>query len=292
MPALEQLDQLQHATSDLQEKLPFWIDMIAAFLGFWGLMMWLFGRKLIKASVTATGLVLGATAAALIFNEKNPDLAHRWMWWAAGGALLGAVAFYLLLRLWMAVTLALIVGLVAPVAFAAWQGAADDNAQQLGDAIGQTINEGLESVTEKAGQVADKVRQGSDDAGDSQATDDIDLAKEFSALFNELLHSVKQWWSNMDSGSRWLMSVLAAAGVAIGLVVGFLLPNTTTSLVTSMMGSGLLLIALNHLGGRYAPSLASHLPNTIGSILVALGIATVIGTAFQWMISRRSADNG
>lgn len=296
MPEMQQLEQVQQTLTNLQEQLPMWMDVIAALVGFWGLLMWLFGRKLIKASVTVTGLVLGAALGALLFRWQNPELSHKWMYWSAGGALIGAVAFYLLLRLWMAVTLALIVGLIAPVAFAAWQGTADDNAQQLGDAIGQSIKEGADALAEGAERIVGQAREGIggviDPDGDTEPANERTLAERFDEVVRRLLDSIGQWWSGMDSASRWVMSALALMGAVIGLVVGLILPGVTSSLVTSLVGSGLMLITLHHLGGRYAESLAANLPDKPGAILLTLGAATVIGTFFQWMFSRRSADNG
>ena len=87
-----------------------------------GLVLWLFGGRLASKGVMLTGFVLGglgAMGAAALWTREGPWLLGL----GIGGAVAGVLLAWLLFRIWVALSAAVLLALVVPAATLVWDGA-------------------------------------------------------------------------------------------------------------------------------------------------------------------------
>ncbi len=265
-----------------------------------GLVLWLLGRRLVRPAVVLCGLVTGATVGAMVTASFWSDDALMVGLVTGGAALAGALLAAVLFRFWMALSGAVVLALLAPLAVLVWQGTTMPSVQGLDEAMrantAAAVKQGAAELGAGAGldtgpaslgatglidektrqELADKARQGMRDAADS--------------LWTRNEQAVKDWWAQTDEATRKLLYTGAVMGAVAGLLLGLGLPYTMASLQTAAVGTVLMLLPGRELLDRYRPDWSGYLPSTPEQLGLAISLITVVGVAVQWTLLRRRTE--
>ena len=226
-----------------------------------GLALLLLGRKMARPGCALTGLVLagmGALAAAEQLGGRNLMVV-----WIVAGSAIGCVAAWLLYRVWMGISCAILLALAAPAASVFWEGTT------------------LPPVVAPATQ-SDEEAPAETDSGQSNP-------------LTRMIESQGQvirtrWEDQLEPAGRRMISIAAAAGALVGLVGGLFMPNVAAAFQSALIGSLLILISSKGLVANYAPQHTGFLPHQPRTALLLLGLITAIGIAIQWTLLRSKAD--
>lgn len=296
--AMAQADRVQQAAEQVAASLPVWLDVVLAFVGLWGVFLWLFGRRLVRPTVTMLGLVAGGLSAGLIARQFTEGAALAG--WALGGGVAGGLVVWVTFRVWIGLALAIVLGSAAPWAVLAWEGAdwPIEAGQSIREAAEGAIEEGRQRILDNgeadgAGDEAAKERghgKGGDEGGDEGDGEATVLAK-LEALARQVAGDLRQWWGEeLDPAVRWSVMAASAIVAAGGLMIGLVLPNLGASLAASLVGSVLIGGVTLRLSGRYLEGVYDWLPSSPRRALIALAVMTVIGTLIQWTLTGRRTD--
>jgi hypothetical protein len=162
----------------------------------------------------------------------------------------------------------------------------------------------LEAVGKIARELIDLIPTGSPESGQDDAVAAataaldiaptaaaaVDLLARFEELGRRQGEQVAAWHEQLSGTARTGVYAAAAVGAIVGLIFGLLAPYIAASFQSALVGSMLMLFAGYGLVAQLAPSLAEHLPQTPRSILLALGLITVVGCSIQWCAFGKRAD--
>ncbi|MGI9014706.1 MAG: hypothetical protein ACR2GY_10710 [Phycisphaerales bacterium] len=309
--------------ADVLSRLPIEGVLGAALVVLIGLLLWAFGRRILKAAIVTCGLALGAAIGwfGAAYAEGLP--LPPWAIAAAFAVVLGFMA-WLSYRPAMALFLAIVLAALCPLLVIAWSSIRGIEAfpqpahmQDAGSDEVDTSRSLMEEIREleERARNADNIVQeardllkerGRDAMGMNETdadADDDDATAEAAALppWREQLDVVvsrartliRERWEAADPGIRRSILLSVACGAILGLLIGLVAPGFTASLVTATIGSAMLLfggsVLTASLGGTSAE--LPWLPRSAiawASVWLAL---SVIGIAIQWTFRPRSVDN-
>ena len=284
-----------------------------------GLFLWVMGRKLVRVAISLSGLVVGASAAFVLADALRKDGAVSdglMLVWIIGGAIIGLLGAWFLFRGWMALSMGALAALIAPAAVVVWTGtpqpATTASVPYLSSNADANANTGTGGAS--TGLQPKSLTSGSpkeDDNGkdetpklpaNSFSPEDIGLTKEnlekaketVIQVINQVYHYqrayILAWWDELKPDGRRNMTItLAIAGLA-GALLGFVLPYFSASIQTALVGGAMILSSLRGLLAQYAPDQTSWLPSEPRSLLITLGLITLIGVIIQWTLFRSAAD--
>ena len=289
MGDLGAIGDVQQTWTQLQDQLPSWLNMLAVVMLGWGFVLWLFGKRFIRPSLTLIGLAGGALLGVQIGKAVDAGPA---VGWAIGGALVGGVVAYLAFRIWMALLLGLALGVMVPWGVAAWHGEPPPTMSPTGEQIGERIREQIDEVVPTGPTDVDAEVDADTNVDDSSAAgaEAPPWQNQMSDVLSEMTAAWRGWWGELSGVMRSLVITGAGIGGLGGFVLGMMLPTLAASLMASFTGVLLLVSALSKLIPAWAPGLADDIPSGPRASLVLIVVATVIGAAFQWTMRRRSAD--
>lgn len=278
-----------------------------------GLLLWLLGRKLARPACAFSGLILGGVGG-VVLGESLVDQGGIMLAIIIGTAIAGALLAALLFRVWMAMTGALIFGLVAAAAVLLWQQAPADEAVETASADVSSLTE---SDDESDGELkidipidalTDPIREGIasaiDGAGDEdgEATATVSIDKEAAAkIGNAILDALRgmagyyreslgDWWAEAGSGVRGTVMIVGLIAAGIGLLIGLIGPYVAASIQSATAGSILMLFSSFSLLAQLMPEHLHWLPASPRGVLICLGLITIIGLALQWTFFAEKAD--
>lgn len=101
---------------------------------------------------------------------------------------------------------------------------------------------------------------------------------------------LRGWWDGLGGGLKGILWTASIVVGLTGLLIGLIMPNLGSAIMTGLIGSGLLLAAVLRLSWRHAPDLAAFLPVESRPIVITLAAMTFLGAVLQWTILRRRAD--
>jgi len=270
----------------LADHIPVWLDVMIGFAGLWGLFMWLFGHRMIRPTVTITGLVAGAVIGGLIGRSMLEGNAAIMA--AIGGGVVGAIATWMLFRIWMAVLLSVTLAAMAPWAVIAWEGVTPPPSPvtDLKETAKQMLDDGVEQLAADG-----KIIIGRPENDEQAAEQNAGLLRRFTEAAKAGWDNLRSWWTDELSGSaRWLIITASAAMALGGLMVGLIFPNLAAATVASLIGASVLLSVVVRLGTKYLGEAGGWLPDSPrGALMVLIGM-TVVGALIQWTILRPRAD--
>jgi hypothetical protein len=285
MPGADQIAELFNHLADVA---PIGFDLLMGLVGVWGIFLWLFGRRIIRPSFAIAGLLGGAALGALASRGLNiPMLALA----TIGGAVLGALVLWVTSRVWTALLLAVVLAAAAPWAVLAWHNQSFPIAgQHLKDTAKQLISDGVDSLHNQSG--AQGAQEGAAVNNASTASQSAsDFAAELLDAFRQTGQQLADWWNNdLLPPTRWAILTVAAAMAFTGLLLGLVMPTLASSLIGSLSGSVLMLLAAFRIATRYLADVTDWLPHTPRLTLIILASVTLIGTILQWTILRPRAD--
>lgn len=288
MPDLGAIQDAQQTWTGLQDQLPAWLDLLAVIAAGWGLVLWLFGKRFIRVSITLVGLGAGAFVAGQLGRivGLGPALV-----WTIGGGLVGGVVAYLAFRIWVALLLGATMAVFVPWGVAAWHGelpptlatGEQDISQQIEAQVGSALAGATQRLTAAAN---------TDDGSAGSAADESSATwrDHVNNVLSELVASWRNWWSALSGVVRGLIITGAGVGAVGGFILGMIAPTLGAAIVASLTGVFLMATAAGKLIPAYLPGLAERIPSGPRESLILIIIAAAIGAAFQWTILRRSAD--
>lgn len=288
----------------LSAALPVWFDILIGIAGLWGVFLWLFGRRIIRPTVTMAGLAGGAILAGAIGRTMTDGNAV--IVFVIVGAIVGALATWMLFRIWMALLLAATLAAIAPWAVIAWEGVTPppDPTADLKSTARDIIEDGVEQLNGGADDEAEadgdlpsflpRIFGNPDEAeADEPPDEQPGLARRLNDAAQAGWNNLKTWWhDDLSASARWLIVTAAAAMAISGLLIGLIFPNLGAAIVASLIGSGIVLSAVLRLGGKYLGDAADWLPGTPRGVLITVIAMTIAGALIQWTVLRPRADKG
>ncbi len=262
--------QLQETLTRLSDHGSIAMDVALVFGLLFGVFLWLFGARIVRPNIAMLGIIFGSIAAGLVARTMSltPIAAY-----ALGGAVIGGLLMWFTWRLWVALLLATVFGVLAPLTVMAWHNTPLPETEQ-------PILELRQSATENVQELIV--------SEDSRAQTLGDLLQE---VLDRIAVTIDTWWdARVSPVARTGMIIGGLAAAAVGLAIGLIFPKIGSALVSSSIGSVFLLISLSGLAQRYVPSVVSDVPAGIRSAVAAIIAATILGSLIQWTILRSKAD--
>jgi hypothetical protein len=308
-------DSLQPAQDVIEtlRSLPWAAHALAAFALVTGFLLWLHGRRLLKPMIVVVFLLTGAAVGFIALPltpfagsvSANVGLVI--------GATVGAILGLLLYRFAMAVSLGLVLAVIAPVLCVVITDATDaptsesthltkdemllrgvpeeseedrqarSIARELADR-GQTLRD---SVKEAAARAADPTTTTpTDGSAATPATPSDQLIRTATervrAFALALRDDVSAQWSDLPSRVRVMLLGSASLGLGIGVVLGLLLPKWTSGAVTAMLGAAIWLPAGVWLLTAADVSIVDRFHPRPTHWLIVWGVASAVGALLQW----------
>ena len=254
-----------------------WMDAVFGWLMVCGLFIWLFGGKIVKPSLGFVGLLSGGGIVGLVgltwFPTTPPAL------WFIGGALVGAIAFFLLHRLIMGLLIGFVAAMVLPITVSLVQQHPMPNFAAPIEAIGAQVKEKL----------SQNVR--TDNSESIAAIAYQDLKDIIGTATTKTREVFSEWWGKLSGGAKTLVATSTAGGLILGLIIGMALPGMGGMLATSCIGAFFILLGVMRFGMTYLPeSISAWLPSSSTHLVWTIAGATFIGLIIQWRIFRQPAD--
>ena len=264
-------EELQQTLNSIVEHRSLALDAVAGVGLLWGVFLWLFGARVVRASTAMVGIIGGAAAGGIVAHglKLEPLLAY-----ALGGGVVGGLVVWVTYRLWIGVLLAGVAGVMVPVGVLAWSGApAPDTSDTLTEAKQITADRAMRLVE------------------DGEADGERPLSEQVREAVDGLAGALRSWWDDeVGTGARTgvILGGLIAAGT--GLMIGLVFPKIACAIVAAAVGASFVFVSLNVLTARYAPAAAEAMPSGPRGMVLMVGGATVIGAIIQWTILRPKAD--
>lgn len=267
-----------------------WPDAMLIWLGLMGLILFLFGRRLVRPMFGVVGLVVGGLGGLTLARMMFPDTSI--MPFVIIGAILGAVIAFALYRLGMGFVLALIFGVTAVVALMIMQG---QDGPPIDKPIAAAYHQILDTVATASKQNAEADAK-AEAAGDKDHTaiklDAAALAHSLEDPIEKGLkdtgQAVADWWNAMSVSQRALLVTIGGGAWLLGFVLGVIFPPITAALVTAGIGSLMMIGGIGRLLAGYLSM--DIMPETVRNLALMLVIMTIIGALIQWTIFKPRAD--
>lgn len=270
-----------------------------------GLMLWLWGRKLVKplyALVFGVGAgLIGFTGPAMLGLEVDPNILMVAL--AIFGVIVGLIVF----RITMGITLGVVLGFAVATGAIVAIGAQSDAVQAAQTApIPDEESVYREGAEIAQGLGADEVQRNLDqlaadlanDSSESESPDEESDAeriarsasKQVQAFMLELWNEGIVWWDSIPVRLRvaglggWL------AGFALGLMLGLARPTLVAGFASAFVGAAIWIPSgayLAHWAGLPGTGL---LPTSAGVWAGVWAIASCVGVGIQWTKRKPSAD--
>ncbi|MDH3583271.1 MAG: hypothetical protein OER86_03565 [Phycisphaerae bacterium] len=280
------MDVYQIQLGDRLVEMPWWwFDALLGWLGLMGLILWLFGRRLVRPAFVVFGLAVGAVFGLLVQRQYIPGTNPL------VGVVIGALTMsglgWMFWRIGVAGLLATVIGVAAPWLMITIQGKATP-------AVWPEISAG---VTEsKAAIISSRVIRAEANPGPEAAPTDAPtpparLSEVLSKRWAGVTQAIRQWWQVEEGGQLFLVIVVAMFGATAAFGLGLALPSLANSLATALLGACLMAGGVGRLFDLSPSWLANIAPATPLTVSLTLLAAMIIGAAIQWMFFRRTTDS-
>ena len=248
-----------------------------------GLVLWLLGRKIARPACAMSGLVTAACAAAIF--ARHLDSPSWQLGLVVGSGVLGCVVAYLLFRIWMGITCAVLLALALPMLVAIWF---DSPVQRGPDDVEQLM------VDPESGDRSQDDDENQMDEDDDEDESDVRAAGQFFDWLEPMLDwardDLKDWWDGFEPATQRTVLLTAGIGALIGLLAGLIFPYMAASIESALVGTLLVVgcgLLLLNLYADVDTDLTARNPITLVS---AVGLITAVGVVLQWTVFRRKAD--
>lgn len=281
----------------LLDQTPQWA---LAAMGVFGVVLWLFGHAALKAGFGVIGALVGGLAGYVVPAAMGVGI-HPGIG-AIIGAGVGLIAALAGFRLSMGVTQGAVFAAAAGIAV--FLGVSRTSVHALGEQPPANAN-GLElevavvdadpeSPSEPSDSTVAEVKEwlkSHAGTGDNGGLDQVrEKAAELVATTREIAERVRPAWEELPRADKTAVGLAALGAGVVGLGCGLCFPRRSAGLVTALGGALLWLPAMGEMLRR--SSMAPRALEGIGpaGLVVAIVVATVIGTMIQWAMTKRPAD--
>lgn len=256
-----------------------------------GLILWIWGKRVLKPITVVIGILLGSTLGLLLAPALSvPDLAGipgPYIGLAAGG-FFGLLLSLILFRFSMGFAAAIALGLAG---FLAGTIALSQTGQlpalkpEAADRVTKLSTQAAE-ITSRLGESIKSIpalREG----GVKPAADAADLATTVRAFVDDLSADIVERWDAMTPRARLILFGGTLMGWMLGLAIGLAAPKSTSAAVTACLGSALWMFCGVTLAQAHnlavPPALADRPLLWAGAWLVA----SIAGIVIQAALSKR-----
>jgi hypothetical protein len=329
IPANPSLSEPPPATEILRDLPPEWLIVFGALL-LAGLLLWVFGKRLLKPAFVLAGMCIGGGIGFAVAVALEVPVAE-WIVALGGAALLG-IFTWLAYRPAMGVCMAIIVGLASPAAVIGWAefkghhvissddgaaiaDAADENgepserdliiemrellrrmreSENLSNEARDMLHERWQARGEELGLFeSEDGSPHSDSLPEGEGGTGVMLPpwrEQFDLLVESIRAEFKARWEAADPGVRRSVVLSAASGAILGLLIGLSLPGVAASILTAMVGAGVALFSFWSIATSLQGGPPPWLPRTAGVWVIVWAAMSVIGIALQWTIPSKPDD--
>lgn len=242
-----------------------------------GLLLVLFGRKLVRTAHAVTGLIVGALLGFVLSNGFDDN--GVWIAWSIGGAAIGLVLSLVLFRLWVGVSLAIVLGVMMPVLVLLWSHTSPPATVEVGS------DDAVQSLRDATRDVANPLTR--EDVQLPELTDE--MKERLAALPEAQWQAVTEWWADLADSDRQAALLALGAGLVLGLIFGLIKPHLGAALQAALVGSVLLTLSGQHVLTLMVGD-DTNLPRGPRMFVVVVGLITILGVLVQWTILRGKAD--
>ena len=226
-----------------------------------GIVLWLLGRRVVRPAYAVCGLVLGGIVALAVSREVNSG--GTVIPWIVLGAVTGCLLSFLMFRIWMGLSFATMLALIAPCAHIVWEGITPPTSSP------SVLTESSEN------QISENQHL---------------LQSQIIEAYEKQKAIVQKWWTNLEKTTQHTLALAAGGGGLIGLIAGLIYPYQIASCQSALVGAMLFMTALRGLLVINAPWLSQWLPQNPRASLILLGLITISGALVQWTILKPKTD--
>ena len=251
------LASITHPSLTLGQTLPEGGSVPLFFLLAGGMMLWLFGAKIIKPVFLIFGIGIGGFVGTTILPLTGlPPFDLGGFTLTPGitgllaGAIIGGLVMLAMFRLVITLTAAVAfaaAGLLGAMVFLHFNPTQSDVLSETESAIvenGNSATEALNATTDAIARDAaersvDLLNSGSDDPliSDETKSDILDAAERSRAFVTQVFETIQEDLDKRPARDKMIAFSSMFAGLALGLLVGVVMPNRAAALVTSLTGS-------------------------------------------------------
>jgi len=261
-----------------------------------GLVIWLIGRKIARPACAvgglAVGMTLGFAGAQQLLGGQSAILL------GIGAAVIVGILAYILFRVWMGISLGLLLALLTPVAGLAYRGDAQPVAptthQELmipDSLLAPNSSDPANAPAPAPGRADGDAASGGVSGAASGGTSGGSLGDRMRGVYQQQKDELLAWWASLGATGKALVAACSAGGAMVGLILGLLFPYLAATIQTAAVGGGLMLLGVWPLLPRFAPGWAEAFPPTTRLIVLALGLITLLGVVLQWTLFGRKSDD-
>lgn len=193
-----------------------------------GLILWLFGKKLLKPAFALFGLFMGGLIGLLLSASLLPATVAGvpTVYLGIGvGAVLGLIQGLATFRFAMAISAALIVALAASLGAAAWMKfeplkRASETMRQAPAALISSAEKPPADTTSQP--LAERLKP---------------VAERVEAFASDIWSEFRQEWASLQPSQQTTMVLAGLGGLLGGLIVGLIFPKRMSIVVTALLGS-------------------------------------------------------
>lgn len=290
-----------------------------------GLLMWAWGWRVLKPMTVVVSALAGAYAASLVAPSLGLAENVKIEAIVLAGFALGSLAGLLVYRSAMALGCGVVVAVAAPLVASvvlAPESAGGDSEGQL--ALEEQYLNGVEvayadypedlETGVQTRRVAAGIRDLMREATGTAANEESDAGLGAAALGNELpgdeaesgdddsgpvarlkrfvgavAEEAQVHWNALPERHRFVYGTASIAGLAVGVMIGLVLPGRAAGAVTSLFGAAVWLPCFVWLSGAWSMPWRDALGRLDGrGWLIVWGVASVTGMALQWRGMRRA----
>ena len=262
---------------------------------FAGLVLSIFGAKLIKTGSAISGLLMGGFSGWAVVLRTLEDPTYVLVG-VGVGALLGCLVTWLLFRVWMGISCMVILAMVVPLSLMAVQN------KDMG--LGQLSSSGERAGVERQNSARPRpnaadwvmrqaLRGGSEGGGGQgilQAT-----GREAKVKMTETASWIKTFamgqWERLTEVEKTRIGLASVIGGGLGLLVGLMLPKVAAAIQSGIIGAVLILMGSYSLLNIYDPQRAVELTRTPSRVFIALSVISGLGILFQWTFMKKKTDS-
>lgn len=298
---------------DLLRSIPTSVHMVATIIFVAGLIVWMFGRKIMRPALILTALAMGASVGFVVAAMLPESIA---IWWPI---IITSLVFGLMslatYRFVMAGLLAISLGIATPLGYFTYaelsghfttnsDASAENNEPMLPDLPGLGDGKVQQAGQEQLKKISDELDRRADDllsSGDDEksrsgeiGTENTDETNKWRSMFagyvKNLSKAAATNWQNAPSSQKLFSILTACVGVILGLVLGLMIPNFSGAIVTSLAGSLVMLSSGSWLIARFGMSIKTiGLTSATGALSWWLGLS-IIGLLIQFKFNKNKAD--
>ncbi|MHC4994382.1 MAG: hypothetical protein ACYTGQ_04935 [Planctomycetota bacterium] len=265
---------------------PWWFDALLLLMATVGLLLWLFGKRLVKPTFSVMGLGVGLFVTTLALRINFPDVAP--IPWLIAGGVIGLLVGLLMWRFGMAVVFMFAVAITAPVVVMTFQGI---EGPEIVEPFVYQFGEAKQIVLDSVAQHAAEPENTEGEKPKIDTSQLLSLTEPLKLAQTEAWENFRLWWDLLEPNQNWLLTLCSLGGGLLAFIFGIALPGVAASLVTALMGAVLIMAGVMRLSDGLLPDvIVNLLPHEPRSIMLALGVAMVIGALLQWTFFRKPAD--